>query len=199
MKRAAFLAAALLALAAPAFSQTLTFTLETSSADGKSVTPRLTWSTTPAAASCTASGATDWTGTKAAAGTQILAPVTSSKTFTLVCNWPGDLRATVNWVKVTTNADGSAYTNPGGYRVLYGPSASNLNQSAYIQDPNATSWQSPTLAAGAWYFGVLAYNDLGLEGAVSNVASKTLTAGASQTRALELTIRFPSAPVLTVQ
>jgi len=194
--------AALVLLAAPAFSQTpsLTFTLQTSTNDGKSVIPKLTWSTTPAATSCTASGTTDWTGTKTAAGSVTLAAVNVTKTFALVCNWPGISVAAVSWVPPTINTDGSPLTDLSGFRIMYGrgPTEPELDTSFYLQVPTATSWTSPALAAGTWYFGVKVFNTLGLESALSNVASKTMTAAASDQRALALTIRYPS-PATGVQ
>lgn len=189
----------LIGMARPAHAQTptLTFTLETSSPNGKSVVPRLTWQTNPAAQSCTASGATDWTGTKAASGTVLLAAVTTSRTYGIVCTWPGVTKAALTWAAPTTNTDGSVYDNPGGFRIQYGNVSANeadLSTSVYIQDPTARSWTSPDLAAGTWWFGIKAYNALGLESSLSNVASKTLTAAQNQNRALELTIRFPNPP-----
>jgi hypothetical protein len=201
MKRL-FLAAILAIAAAPAFAQNLTFTLETSSPDGKVVAPRLTWSTTPAATSCTASGATDWTGAKAAAGTVVLAGVNTSRTYGIACQWPGVTKAAVTWTAPTTNTDGSAYTNPAGFRIQYGNTGgteAQLSTSAYLTDPAARSWTSPDLTPGTWYFAVKAVNTLGLESAISNIASKTTTAAANQNRALELTIRFPSAIAITVE
>lgn len=196
MKRLLILAALL--LAGPAFSQTpaLNFILDTSSPDGKTVVPRLTWSTVPAATSCSAA----WTTSTAAAGTQILAAVSVTSSYGITCNWPGVTLAAITWQAPTTNLDGSAYTNPGGYRIQYGRTPSTLDQSVYLQDPAVRTWTSPNLTAGAWFFGVRAYNAQGLESDLSNVASKTMTATANQTRTLELTIRFPSPPTnLTVQ
>lgn len=185
-------------IATPAHAQTptLTFTLETSSPDGKSVVPRLTWQTTPAAQGCTASGATDWTGAKAASGTALLAAVTTSRTFGIACSWPGVTKAALTWVAPTQNTDGSAYTNPGGYRIVYGPACNNLPQSVYINDPAARTWTSPDLAPATWWFAVIAFNTLGLESEPSDCKSKVLTAAQNQNRALELTIRFPNAPAL---
>ncbi len=183
-----------LAQAAPA----LTFSLQTSTSDGKTVVPKLTWSTTPAATSCTASGATDWTGTKAAAGTVTLAAVSATRTFSLVCNWPGVTVAAVSWVAPTQNVDDSPLTDLAGFRIMYGQTATEagLDQSVYLQSPTATTWTSPALAAGQWYFGVKAFNSLGLEGPLSNIAGKTMTAAAQDQRSLALTIRFPKAPIL---
>ena len=193
MKRLAL--AALLLLAAPAYSQTLNFTVETTTSGGTAVVPRLTWTTTPAAASCTASNG--WTGTKAASGTELLAAINSTTSYTLACTWPGVQTCTVTWTAPTTNTDGSAYTNPGGYRIQYGSSATGLDQSVYLQNPAARTWSCPTsppLAAGTWFFAVRAFNAQGLESDLSNVGSKTLTAAANQTRTLEVAIKFPSPP-----
>jgi hypothetical protein len=191
MKRT--LLALLLALAPlAAAAQTLNFTVETTTSGGTAVVPRLTWTTTPAATSCTASNG--WTGTKAAAGTELLAAINATRSYTLTCTWAGDTTATVKWGAPTVNTDGSAYTNPGGFRIEYGSSASNLSQSANVTDPAARSWTSPQLAAGTWYFAVRAVNALGLESSRSNVASKVLTASSSQTRTLEVAIKFPNPP-----
>jgi hypothetical protein len=48
----------------------------------------LTWTTSPAATSCTASGDPLWTGTKAGSGTEVVGPLTStpSQSFTLNCS-----------------------------------------------------------------------------------------------------------------
>lgn len=196
MKR--LLLAACLLLAAPAFSQTLTFTVETSTSGGTAVVPRLTWSTTPTAGSCTASNG--WTGTKAAAGTELLPAINATRSYTLTCTWPGVQTAILTWSAPTTNTDGTAYANPGGFRIQYGRSATVLDTSAYIQDPAARTWTTPSLATGAWFFGVRAYNAQGLESDLSNVATKTMTAAASQARTLEVAIRFPNPPSgLTVE
>lgn len=196
MKRLVLLAALALCAASPIYSQvpTVTFGLETTTNNGQTVTPRLTWSTTPAATSCTASGATDWSGAKAATGTALLASVTSSKTYALACNWPGVSVVALTWVAPLTNTDGTALTDLSGYRIQYGTSATDLATSVY-QQTLVTSWSSPPLAPGIWYFGVRAFNTLGLESALSPIANKTTTAGATDAAVpLQLTIKFPAPP-----
>jgi hypothetical protein len=186
-------------LANPSYAQspTLTFTLETSSPDGKSVAPKLTWTTTPAAVGCTASGAADWTGALSGpSGTKTLASVTSSRTFGIMCTWPGVTKAALTWTAPTQNTDGSPYDNPGGYRVLWGNACDNLPGTVYLNDPAVRSWTSGDLTAGTWWFGVKTVNALGLESALSECKSKVMTAGTNQNRALELTIRFPNPPTL---
>src|SRR5882757_8950711 len=84
-----------------------------------SVVPQLTWSTSPAATSCTASG--DWSGTLAAAGTQTLPAVTKSATYNLTCSWV-DNKAVVNWAAVTQNTNGLPYTDAKMSRIYYSTS-----------------------------------------------------------------------------
>ncbi|HEY5807629.1 MAG TPA: putative Ig domain-containing protein [Povalibacter sp.] len=82
--------------------------------------------------------------------------------------------ATLSWVAPTENTDGTALTNLAGYRVLYGTSASALNQTVELANPSLTSYVVDQLAPGTWYFAVKAYTSAGGESAASNVASKTI-------------------------
>jgi hypothetical protein len=43
-----------------------------------------------------------------------------------------------------------------------------------ITDPATTSYQFSTLTPGVWYFAVVAFNSLGLEGPPSTVATKSI-------------------------
>jgi predicted phage tail protein len=182
---------ALLLCAAPTLSQTLTFTLETTNPDGRSLVPRLTWSTTPAAGSCVASGA--WVGTKLAAGTEILAAVTSAKSYTLNCTWPGSKTATVNWDAPTTNTDGTPLTDLASFKIFYGTTAAALTETGTAA-ATARTWQSPQLAVGTWFFAVRAVNTSGIESDNSNIAQKAITADATQSRTQTLGFLIPSPP-----
>jgi hypothetical protein len=82
--------------------------------------------------------------------------------------------ATVRWVAPTTNTDGSSLSNLTGFRVLYGQSATTLNQTATINNPTATSHTVTSLSSGTWYFAVAAVNSNGAPSAPSAVASKTI-------------------------
>jgi hypothetical protein len=175
-------------------AQSLEFTVTTTTSDGRSVVPKLTWASTPAAVGCTASGATDWTGTKAASGTATLAAINVTRSYTISCTWAGDLKATVSWVPPSTYTDGSTGLVLGGYRIQYGLNSADLSEGVYLQEPAATSWVSPTLTAGQWFFAVRAFTPQGLESPLSNVASKTLTAGTNQSRTLEVVVKFPARP-----
>ncbi len=160
------------------------------------LTPTLTWSTTPAASSCTASGDSAWAGTKAASGTQTLAafPASTPKAYALLCTWPGDTQALLTWTPPTENTDGSPLTNLAGYRVNWGASATALTQSAQIANPSTTTHTVTNLTPGTWFFGVKAYTSQGAESALSNIISKTTRAGVEWNQSTG--VKVPRAPVL---
>lgn len=199
--RIALLAAvALLALAPEAFAQTntLTFTVETTTSNGTAVVPKLTWATTPAATSCTASGATDWTGTKAVSGSVTLAAIGATRSYSLSCAWPGKPTIVLQW-RAPTAFNGGGVLNPatdlGGYRIQYGRTAANLDQSFYLQEPLALTWTTPPLAPAEWFFTVRAYTPQGLESAQAlPIVSAFTRAGDAQTRTLEVAVKFPNPP-----
>lgn len=197
MKR--FLAIALLLAAGPLLAQTAptgSFTLSTQINANGTLTPTLTWSTTPAATSCTASGDTAWAGTKAASGTQTLAafPTTTPKAYALVCTWPGQTQALLTWTPPTLNTDGTALTNLAGYRVSWGASATALTQTAQIASPSTTTYTVTNLTAGTWFFGVRAYTTQGSESDLSNVVSRTLTGPVEWSQSTG--VKKPQAPVM---
>ncbi len=172
--------------------------MQTSTSDGQTIVPKLTWASTPAATSCAASGATDWTGSKAASGTVTLAAVGTTRMYSLSCAWAGKQTIEVSWKAPTTFKSGAALVpsaDLGGYRILYGTSAAALNETFYLQDPLALKWVTPALAPGTWFFQVRAYTPQGLEGDVSvPIVSASTRAGDAQTRTLEVSVKFPSAP-----
>lgn len=175
-------------------AQSLTFTVQTTTSGGTSILPRLVWSTTPAAASCTASSTDpNWTGEKAASGGLTIASITQTRSYTMTCNWPGQSTATVQCVAPTTMTDGTPLTDLSGYRFDYGRTATTLDTSAYVTGP--CTWTSPALASGTWFFTVRAVRANGLESLpFTPPVSLTLAAGASQTRTLEVAVKFPNPP-----
>lgn len=198
----------LLLSGAPIFAQTpptLTLTSNVTKAN-KTATPVLTWSTVPAATSCTASGA--WSGTKAASGTQSFSSIFKTATYTLKCDWAGTPtggQAVVAWVPPTLNSDGSALTDIGQYRLAYGTSPTNLNQAQLVPASQSSYTVSP-LAAGAWYFTVTTIRvNNAAESDPSNMATKTVTASTTgtgtDTETLTITIDpVPNPPTnVTVQ
>lgn len=190
-----FRALPLLVLASLAHAQTagtITFTAKQTSATG-SLAPVLTWSTTPVASSCAASGA--WSGTKFASGSETLASITASKSYTLTCAW-GNGNATLSWVAPTKNTDGSSLTDLKGFKIVYGTSASALNNSQSVDSKTATSATVAALGAGTWYFAVRAVSTSGSESNNSSVVSRTITA-ASAAKTVNITINPTTPPPTT--
>lgn len=187
-----FVPSFLYAQAAPTGS----FTLATQINANGTLTPTLTWSTTPAATGCTASGDSAWAGTKAASGTQTLAefPTTTPKAYALVCTWPGQTQALLTWTPPTQNTDGTPLTNLAGYRVNYGASAQSLVQAVQIANPATVSYTISNLTPGTWYFGVKAYTTQGSESALSNIVSRAVTGPVEWNQSTG--VKVPKAPVL---
>jgi hypothetical protein len=82
--------------------------------------------------------------------------------------------ATVNWQPPTENTNGTVITNLAGYTIEYGTNKSNLTSSVKVANPGLTSYVIENLAAGTYYFGVIAYNSAGQTSSVSSVVSKTI-------------------------
>jgi hypothetical protein len=154
-----------------------------------SLTPVLTWSTNPVARSCRASGG--WSGDKAASGTQTLPSINANTNFTLTCSWSGGT-ALVRWTAPTQNTNGSALTNLGSYRIVYGTSASSLSQSHTVSDVTARQATIQSLTPGTWYFAVRARTTSNVDSSDSNIATKNVTSATSAgTVAITIT---PSTP-----
>jgi hypothetical protein len=168
---------------------TVTFRANATSATG-SMTPVLTWSTSPSATRCTASGG--WSGTKAASGTQTLTSIKVTTNYTLTCTW-GMGSTTVHWTPPTTNTDGTRLTNLAAYRVFYGTSTSALTQVNEITDTSATAATISSLTPATWYFKVRAVNSSQVESSDSNVTSRVI-AGASAAKTVQITISGSTPP-----
>jgi hypothetical protein len=82
--------------------------------------------------------------------------------------------ATVIWNPPTQNTNGSTITNLAGYTIEYGTNKSSLTSSVKLANPGLTSYVVENLAAGTYYFGVIAYNSAGGKSAVSSIVSKTI-------------------------
>jgi hypothetical protein len=94
--------------------------------------------------------------------------------FTLTVNQTASGTAQVSWIAPTTNTDGSALTDLTGFRIAYGQSPNDLDQSAPVNDPGATSFTVNNLISGDWYFAVFAVNAVGRESDISNIGTKTI-------------------------
>ncbi len=98
--------------------------------------------------------------------------ITSLPAFSLVVlqNATGD--AVVRWQIPTTNTDGSALSDLTGFRVVYGRSASTLDQTANVNNAGLSQFRVENLSAGQWYFAVYAVNARGVTSEISNLATK---------------------------
>jgi len=98
---------------------------------------------------------------------------TAPFTITVVGD-PGTGVATLRWDSPPSKLDGSPLDDLAGYRILYGRSADDLDQSVLINDPAVTSYEFTSLAKGIWYFAVVAVNSGGLEGPPTVIATKSI-------------------------
>jgi hypothetical protein len=83
--------------------------------------------------------------------------------------------ATLSWTPPTQNSDGSALANLAGFRVMYGRTSSNLDQTVNVDNPSVNRYVVENLSSGTWYFAVVAVNSSGVTSPMSNTASKTIS------------------------
>jgi hypothetical protein len=119
-------------------------------------------------APCQASG--DWSGPRAATGTEEMSSLVKTSSFTLTCVASKDISVLVSWVPPTQNTDGSPLTSLAGYTVNYGQAPNVLADSAGAP-ANATSLiiKSFYFKTGKWYFAVRAKTTDGRESDSSNI------------------------------
>lgn len=98
---------------------------------------------------------------------------TSLPAFNIAVNQLSLGAVTLSWTPPTQNTDGTSLTNLAGYRVVYGTSASALNQTVQV-NAGVSSVVVENLAPATYYFAVRAYTSSGLESSNSNVAAKIL-------------------------
>jgi len=100
---------------------------------------------------------------------------TSLVAFSITVTASGTGSATLSWTPPTENTDGSTLTDLASYRILYGRSADELDQSIDIGNPSISSYVVEDLTSGAWYFAVVAVNSHGVSSDPSDIASKTVS------------------------
>jgi fibronectin type 3 domain-containing protein len=83
----------------------------------------------------------------------------------------GTSSATLSWEAPTANTNGSALTDLAGYRIYYGSSPSQMNQMVQIKTTGVQTYVIDNLAAGTWYFAIMAVTSAGTESGLSNVVS----------------------------
>ena len=156
-----------------------------------SMVPVLTWSTSPIAQSCLASGG--WSGDRAVSGTQTQPSIDVSTSYTLTCIW-SDGTAIVSWIAPTTNVDGSDLLDLAGFNVAYGNSSNALTQVALVDDNTRSSYTVQSLSPAIWYFAVRAFNTHQVESDDSNVAQKDVTGARAATTAPITIVEAPPPP-----
>ncbi|HET9864322.1 MAG TPA: hypothetical protein VFP37_12820 [Steroidobacteraceae bacterium] len=162
---------------------TLTLTVNKTAATG-STTPVLTWSTTPVASSCSASGG--WSGKKFGSGTETAPAITKTTSYSMTCTWRNGT-TNLRWTAPTRNTNGSALTDLAGFKIVYGVAPTALTHSKTVNDPKATTTLISGLSAGTWYFAVRALNKSGTQSGNSNMAQKAVP-GSYATRTVKVTI-----------
>jgi hypothetical protein len=101
---------------------------------------------------------------------------TSSSTSTSTSpSSPTSGSATLSWQAPTTDTNGSALTNLAGYRIYYGENASQLDQSIQLNSVGTQTYVIDNLAQGTWYFAIRAVTSSGVESALSDVVSLTIS------------------------
>lgn len=181
----------------------VTFSISASGQGPGKAVPTLTWSTTtPAPTGCAASGDAAWSGAKAASGVLVLPSVTSNKNYVMACTFATDTQALVTWSPPTSNTDGTPLTDLASYNVYWNSGDPSLVTAPTGKVKSVAPAATPAititnLAAGNWYFAVTAINAMGVESALSNIATKTIGAAAVITKNAALV--FPGTVVVTVK
>lgn len=82
--------------------------------------------------------------------------------------------ATLNWTPPTMNSDNTPLTNLAGYRIAYGRSSGNLDQTVTIDNAGTTTHTINNLTAGTWYFTMYSYTQDGIESDPGALGQKTI-------------------------
>jgi len=164
---------------------TLSFTASPSTVSQNGLTT-LDWSSTDVT-SCTASG--DWSGNKAATGSETINASTIDSQFTLTCSGAGGTvndtinvtvvlnnngTALLSWTPPTENTDGSSLTDLAGYKIRYGASPGSYSDTITINNSGLTSYLVENLASADWHFVMTSFNSAGIESSYSIEVSKTV-------------------------
>jgi hypothetical protein len=85
----------------------------------------------------------------------------------------GDGTALVSWNPPTENTDGSILMDLAGYRIYYGNSPGNYDNTITI-NIGLSSYLVESLGASDWYFAMTAFNSLGIESGYSEEVYKAV-------------------------
>jgi Fibronectin type III domain len=87
----------------------------------------------------------------------------------------GSGTATLSWDAPTTTTEGMALTNLAGYRIYYGTERTDLTQTVQLSNVATQTYVIDDLGSGTWYFAVRAVTSTGVESALSDIVSKTIS------------------------
>lgn len=150
---------------------------------------------------CTASGAANWTGTKAAAGTATLPAITANQSYSIACRFSGDSIVTFSWTNPTQNTDNTPYTNPKSVRIKYtfnptlaGSEACNAGGVSCVDIPQTPAPATTKTVTGITQSGLMlalafAINQVDEWSAPSNMVMKIFTGVVSVTQSVAIEIR----------
>jgi hypothetical protein len=99
---------------------------------------------------------------------------TSLPAFSIAVNQIATGNATVTWTAPTQNTDGTPLTDLTSYRIAYGRSSTNLDETIPVTNVSLTTYTVESLSTGQWFFAVYAVNSVGTQSDISNVATKTI-------------------------
>lgn len=128
-----------------------------------------------AAATLTIAACDGGPATTANVGSSDPAPVTSGAPPPVTPPAGTSGTATLSWIPPDQNTDGSPLINLVGYRIYYGTAADALTDVVEIPTVGITTYVIDSLDAGTYYFSIRAYNSLGIESALSNIVSDTIS------------------------
>jgi len=83
--------------------------------------------------------------------------------------------ARVSWTPPTRLSDGSTLTNLAGYKIYYGASPDNFDETITLSNPGLSSYVVDGLTTGTYFFVVTAFDATGAESGPSNIVSKTIS------------------------
>jgi Fibronectin type III domain len=114
----------------------------------------------PASATASATGTTAPPASTPAAPAPPASPTTGS--------------ATLSWTVPTQNTNGTPVSDLAGYHIYYGTTEGAWTSTITVLEATETSYVVSGLAAGTYYFAVVAFNTAGEDSPQSNIASKTI-------------------------
>jgi hypothetical protein len=80
----------------------------------------------------------------------------------------------LRWDTPMSKVDGSPLDDLGGYRIVYGRHADDLDHSELIASGDTNELELTNLDSGIWYFAIIAVSSSGLEGPPTTAAMKSI-------------------------